>query len=314
MQLLCAAAPVRLIWVLIDAAFVIALLVHLLLGCRSSQSFICSIFQDVIRYGKTKSVVQRPAWVYYLDVPKRWFTHFYLVSLFWNGILLWFLLQKTLFGVDFPDCIRLLHHFLNVDSKEHILGGEFSTILSLALLWLLSLRRLMECLFVSVFSSGVINLVQYCFGLGYYLLVGLTILGQSPLNNRTVSVADLLMQARWYHAIGVMLYIWASLHQYRCHVILANLRKSKSGKILNLKHAVPCGDWFERVSCPHYFAELLIYISIAIVLGLWNTTWWLVVIYVLFNQALAAVLSHEFYHEKFDNYPVERKAFIPFIF
>uniref|UniRef100_A0A8C0GZD4 Polyprenal reductase n=1 Tax=Chelonoidis abingdonii TaxID=106734 RepID=A0A8C0GZD4_CHEAB len=125
---------------------------------------------------------------------------------------------------------------------------------------------------------------------------------------------DLFMQVCWYHILGIMMYIWASVHQHRCHVILANLRKSKSGKVVSLNHSIPFGDWFERVSCPHYFAELLIYVSMAIIFGFQNLTWWLVVMFVLFNQALAAVLCHEFYVNKFSCYPTHRKAFIPFLF
>lgn len=86
-----------------------------------------------------------------------------------------------------------------------------------------------------------------------------------------------------------------------------------TGEVLSLRHSIPFGDWFERVSCPHYFAELLIYISMAITFGFHNVTWWFVVLYVFFNQTLAAVLCHEFYQEKFTSYPKHRKAFIPFI-
>lgn len=87
-----------------------------------------------------------------------------------------------------------------------------------------------------------------------------------------------------------------------------------AGKVVSLSHSVPFGDWFESVSCPHYFAELLIYVSMAITLGIHNVTWWCVVMYVLFNQALAAVLCHEFYQKSFSSYPKHRKAFIPFVF
>ncbi|XP_053559935.1 polyprenol reductase isoform X1 [Bombina bombina] len=303
---------ISLLWVLLDAAFLTAFLLYLFLD-SSRQSFLYSLFQDVIRYGKTKVGLQRPVWLHYFDVPKRWFSHFYYVSVIWNGSLLWFFLRALLLGHPVPDWLRLLLYYLNVHPKEHILGGELSVVLALTLVWLLSVRRLMECVFVSVFSDGVMHLVQYCFGLGYYLLIGVTIISQCSLSN-TVPAEDLLMQADWYHVLGVMLYIWASALQHRCHVMLANLRKSKMGTVITMNYAVPSGDWFDKVSCPHYFAELLIYISIAIVLGIWSTTWWLVVIYVLFSQALAAALCHEFYHEKFDSYPVQRKAFIPFVF
>ncbi|XP_075422535.1 polyprenal reductase isoform X1 [Ascaphus truei] len=305
---------ISLLWGLLDVAFLFALLLHQAGSRRSSRASLFCVFEDLIRYGKTKLGLQRPAWLHCFDVPKRWFSHFYFVSVIWNGILLWLLLQSLLLGFEIPAWIRSWLHFLNCDMQQQVPGGELSAVMALTLLWVHGVRRLMECLFVSVFSTGVIHLVQYCFGLGYYLLIGLTVFGHYQLDSRTVSVEDLLMQTRCYHALGMMLYIWASIHQYRCHVILANLRKSKAGKIVNMNHAVPSGDWFDRVSCPHYFAELLIYVSIAIIFGLWNMTWWLVVIYVLFNQALAALLCHQFYHEKFDSYPVNRKAFIPFLF
>ncbi|XP_075422543.1 polyprenal reductase isoform X2 [Ascaphus truei] len=262
---------ISLLWGLLDVAFLFALLLHQAGSRRSSRASLFCVFEDLIRYGKTKLGLQRPAWLHCFDVPKRWFSHFYFVSVIWNGILLWLLLQSLLLGFEIPAWIRSWLHFLNCDMQQQVPGGELSAVMALTLLWVHGVRRLMECLFVSVFSTGVIHLVQYCFGLGYYLLIGLTVFGHYQLDSRT-------------------------------------------GKIVNMNHAVPSGDWFDRVSCPHYFAELLIYVSIAIIFGLWNMTWWLVVIYVLFNQALAALLCHQFYHEKFDSYPVNRKAFIPFLF
>lgn len=53
---------------------------------------------------------------------------------------------------------------------------QLSTMLVQLLLWVHSVRRLLECLFVSVFSDGSMHLVQYVFGLGYYIVLGLTVL------------------------------------------------------------------------------------------------------------------------------------------
>ncbi|NXJ62919.1 PORED reductase, partial [Rostratula benghalensis] len=250
----------------------------------------------------------------------RWFTHFYVVSVLWNGFLLICLLRAEFLGGSLPSWIQHLHRALGQDSQSEDTGKyssysdceHFSALLVLLLLWLHSCRRLGECLWTSVFSSGVIHIVQYCFGLAYYIAIGSTVLCQVPTNIRNGK--ELSVEICWYHVVGVMMYIWASLHQHRCLVILANLRKSKSGKVVNLSHSLPFGDWFERVSCPHYFAELLIYASMAVTLGFHNLTWWCVVLYVLFNQALAAVLCHEFYQKNFSSYPKHRKAFIPFVF
>ncbi|NXK21593.1 PORED reductase, partial [Arenaria interpres] len=308
-------------WALLAAAFLAALLLLLLLW-RAGQpgGFVSGLFQDLIRYGKTKGGWgQGPAWLRLLQVPKRWFTHFYVVSVLWNGFLLIWLFRAEFLGGSLPSWIQHVHHALGRDSQSEDAGKyssyysceHFSALLVLLLLWLHSCRRLAECLWTSVFSSGVIHIVQYCFGLAYYIAVGSTVLCQVPADVRNGK--ELSLQICWYHIVGVTMYVWASLHQHRCLVILANLRKSKSGKVVSLGHSVPFGDWFERVSCPHYFAELLIYVSMAITLGFHNLTWWCVVTYVLFNQALAAVLSHEFYQKNFSSYPKHRRAFIPFV-
>uniref|UniRef100_A0A8C3LRL0 Polyprenal reductase n=1 Tax=Chrysolophus pictus TaxID=9089 RepID=A0A8C3LRL0_CHRPC len=187
------------------------------------------------------------------------------------------LFQAEFLGASLPPWIQIFHSAFGRDLENQNTDNEcFSALLVLLLLWLHSFQRLAECLYTSVFSNGVIHIVQYCFGLGYYVAVGSTVLCQVPTNVRNGK--ELSVQIFWYHIIGIVMYVWASLHQHRCLVILANLRKSKSGEILSLNHSIPFGDWFERVSCPHYFAELLIYISMAITFGFHNVTWWFVVI------------------------------------
>lgn len=86
-----------------------------------------------------------------------------------------------------------------------------------------------------------------------------------------------------------------------------------AGAVETFAHRMPKGGCFQLVSCPHYFAELLIYVSLGFVFGGLSLTWWLVVLYVFFNQALAGQLSHELYVSKYQSYPKDRKAFIPFV-
>lgn len=286
---------------------------------------------------------------------------------------------------------------------------QLSTLLLQLLLCLHSLRRLLECLRVSVFSNGVLHLAQYIFGLCYYVVLGLTVLcmdrmgkGQSKRFTSSWSVCcfgsevwtcvilflgtgNLPSQLEWFHLAGIVLFIGASVLQHRSLVLLAKLRTGQSGELLmcvfvfaglcytfmlknrnhirwcilvlfhitvverlmstmivgketthdsgrngpicftlfffchvsgkveSLAHRVPVGGWFELVSCPHYFAEFLIYISLGLVFGGLSLTWCLVVLYVFFNQALAAQLCHELYITRFKSYPKHRKAFIPFV-
>ncbi|NWH68660.1 PORED reductase, partial [Geococcyx californianus] len=168
----------------------------------------------------------------------RWFTHFYVVSVLWNGFLLICLSQAKFLRKPLPSWIQQLHHALGRDSQSEDAGNKhFSAFLVLLLLWLHSCRRLAECLWTSVFSNGVIHIVQYCFGLAYYIAIGSTVLCQVPTNIRNGK--ELSVQISWYHIIGVVMYIWASLHQHKCLVILANLRKTKSGKMFHFCHFFP---------------------------------------------------------------------------
>ncbi|XP_019408683.1 PREDICTED: polyprenol reductase [Crocodylus porosus] len=300
-------APLPALWLLLAAAFFVALLVRLVLGGAG-----LGVLDWLLHYGKTRSCCgPGPAWLRLGAVPKRWFTHFYVVSVTWNGFLLLLLIQALFLERPFPVWLRDLLGVLSGSSQNQ--GYEhLSAFLVLLLFWLHSLRRLTECLCISVFSNSVMHIVHYCFGLAHYIGIGLTVLCQVPVNVRNGN--SLWMHISWYHILGISVYIWASIHHNRCHVILAKLRKNKSGNVVSLNHSIPFGDWFERVSCPHYFAELLIYVSLAITFGFYNLTWWLVVMLVLFNQALAAILCHEFYLTTFSSYPKHRKAFIPFLF
>ncbi|XP_072552288.1 polyprenal reductase [Salminus brasiliensis] len=272
------------------------------------------VFQDLIRYGKTKEQLKRSGVLRLFDVPKRWFWHFYAVSVLWNGLLLILSVRTVILGKVFPGVLTDTLGFLTGRPKAAWAELQLTVLVLLILLWVHCLRRLLECLFVSVFSDGVIHVVQYAFGLSYYVLLGLTVLCvDTPQPTDGSSADSLWSQLTWYHAAGVLLFIWASLLQHRSLLLLASLRTSSSGKVETFAHRIPHGGWFEQVSCPHYLAELLIYASLGVCCGCFSLTWWLVVLYVLCNQALAAQLCHEYYRSTFKAYPDQRKAFIPFL-
>ncbi|XP_029001500.2 polyprenol reductase [Betta splendens] len=300
------------LWCFLALCFLVAFCIH-----KTSRRYetcrLYVLFQDLIRYGKTKQHLKRDEWLRVFDVPKRWFWHFYAVSVCWNG----FLLIVYLVLVSQHQSQDPSHQWLA--GILAILTGlpdfaiqvpQLSTLLVQLLLWVHSLRRLLECLFVSVFSDGAMHLVQYAFGLGYYLVLGLTVLGSDRLETGT---GTLLSQLEWFHVAGFGLFAGASLLQHQSMLLLARLRTGRSGAVETLAHRLPRGGWFEVVSCPHYFAELLIYVSFSLIFGGLSFTWWLVVLYVFFNQALAAQLCHDLYLSKYESYPKHRKAFIPFL-
>lgn len=221
----------------------------------------------------------------YLNVacfsPSRWFWHFYAVSVGWNGLLLVlylsFIFQHQSYPLWLSDFLDILTGAHSSDSQGKLkkkmvvflfnsflclmlvlaVVPQLSTVLVQLLLWVHSLRRLLECLFVSVFSDGAMHLVQYMFGLGYYIMLGLTILCCDRMEKGLswcflcasmctipwficfvvlmlppflLERSSLLSQLDWLLVAGFLLFIWASWLQHQSMVLLARLRTGKSGK------------------------------------------------------------------------------------
>lgn len=129
----------------------------------------------------------------------------------------------------------------------------------------------------------------------------------------------------WRHIMTVALFTWASYHQYICHVILANLRHpttpeghkkmtDHSRKQLNVTLGIPDGDWFQVVSCPHYFAEILIYCSPLLLEWGVATMMLFPCLFVVCLLTLSARQMHSWYINKFSDYPCNRKRIIPYVF
>lgn len=86
-----------------------------------------------------------------------------------------------------------------------------------------------------------------------------------------------------------------------------------SGTVVNYKHLIPTGQYFELVSAPHMFFEILMYIALQLLL-LGNTSWIYVVLWVGSNQVENAWLTHKWYLETFDHYDkLNRRAIIPYL-
>lgn len=79
------------------------------------------------------------------------------------------------------------------------------------------------------------------------------------------------------------------------------------------RHSVPRGFLFELVSCPHYLCEILIYLSLLVVQSGSSYTWWMVVSFVACNQVIVGLFNHLWYKDNFKDYPLERKAVLPFL-
>jgi 3-oxo-5-alpha-steroid 4-dehydrogenase 3 / polyprenol reductase len=162
-------------------------------------------------------------------------------------------------------------------------------------------RRLFESFFVTTFSpTATMHLSHYLLGLTYYFAVPWTINSCEDCQSREGSI----------FATGACLL--AQFSQFQSHFILAKLRSSKSTNVSLSSYSIPRGLNFEYVSCPHYTAEIVMYFSLASMTS-WCPAMSALCIFVLFELAFSSRIQHEWYQEKFIDYPRERRALIPFV-
>lgn len=157
----------------------------------------------------------------------------------------------------------------------------------------------------------------------------------------SLSAGSLSMQAVAIIVGGVVVIMIGNAVQCQSHVLLSRLSKSKiprhkkkkgishgslgsrrengthntaTQKTTTATYSVPHGGLFELVSCPHYFAEIVIYAGFVVLQSTANAMMWYALIWVVINLSLAAQLTHCWYQEYLKDYPKNRKALIPFVY
>lgn len=106
--------------------------------------------------------------------------------------------------------------------------------------------------------------------------------------------------------IGALIFIAGYRINRKADAMLAALRKpGETG------YKIPRGWLYERVSCPNYLGEFLVWIGWAI--ATWSLGGLVFVLWTLANLVPRALQNHRWYHEKFPDYPAQRKAVIPYL-
>lgn len=291
---------------LVLAFFFLSIAATLAIGlpCNICIKWTPKFIQQVFVYGKTgKGLITIP-WVKSILVPKRWFTHFYLFAMIYTLAVTSLMFTSHCFSKDVP---QIFEHYIQVVSyhSHESIGNSISSLLAASLFFLHVTRRWYECMYVSIFSSATINLAHYALGYLHYWGCATVLIAYSRTPYQPEFGSLLLVQK----LLGIGLFIFASYHQYLSHKTFANLRKKSHN---NEKYAIPRGGLFEYISCPNYFCEILIYVSFYLILG-FTHPWALILTWVITNQMMAGIMTHDWYKRNFDDYPKLRKAIIPFL-
>jgi 3-oxo-5-alpha-steroid 4-dehydrogenase 3 len=190
------------------------------------------------------------------------------------------------------------------------------------------IRRLCECLWVQTsVSTSRMHVSGYLLGIVHYLCLPFVFilplhqqLIEESYNNRVKSVT-----------IGMSLVgcLYFQYQQHRHHVTLGRLRpKDTSGGIHSYR--IPKGDWFEFVSCPHYFSEIMVYLMFAILIQtqvevnqdgeddiilslICIHKHWIVLLWVATNLAISAERTHAWYTSTFGEAYPQREKLIPYL-
>ncbi|KAG0633274.1 hypothetical protein HOY80DRAFT_644235 [Tuber brumale] len=243
-------------------------------------------------------------------VPHSFFTHFYILAL---TTLLLLGQQISTHGPLYTLLRDLQTPEWATGSARRVTGGQsiHQVVLTWTCLVLQTVRRLYECLFVqkkSVAEGGRESrmwVVHYALGLVFYVSAGIGgwVEGTDAIDAFKVtptSLYSLVGPPSAKSFIGVILFIIGSGFQHDCHVYLASLEK----------YTLPVHPAFQRLVCPHYFAECLVYLGLAIMSapkggGPFNVTMLTALIFVGVNLGVSSMMNREWYIGKFGEKSME---------
>lgn len=110
----------------------------------------------------------------------------------------------------------------------------------------------------------------------------------------------------WNFILGLILFVGGFSINFISDHMLINLRKpGETG------YKIPQGFLFKYISCPNLFGEIIEWLGFALMCN--HLAAWSFFIWTFSNLAPRAFDHHKWYKQKFENYPKERKALIPFV-
>ncbi|KAF2767055.1 hypothetical protein EJ03DRAFT_329472 [Teratosphaeria nubilosa] len=188
-------------------------------------------------------------------------------------------------------------------------------------------RRLWECLaFAPAASKSRMWVGHWVLGVAFYVGTSMAVWveGTPALQRHQFTVGDMAITAPDVKTfVGTMLWILASGWQHDCHAYLASL-KSKRGQTADEKkeqdgYKLPDHPAFARLIAPHYTAECVIYLALAILgapKGSWiNGTLACALVFVIANLGVTAHGTKQWYERRFGADAVAGKwRMLPFIF
>lgn len=256
-------------------------------------------------------------------VPHSYFTQFYIVSV----------VSSVFWAVQLFFRGSVFQAIASRVSEEH--RQQSMALSQVMVCWLLlalqGSRRLWESFVFSKPSSSQMWFVHWLLGLAFYLAAGVAIwIEGSGMHGKTTrsrdEMSDQSIETISTHPVTlddvkitnaptlrtflcVPLFLVASGLQHDCHHFLFSLKK----------YTLPDHPIFRGIVCPHYGAECIIYLSLALLAAppgqLINKTMLTCLAFVAVNLGLTAQTTKQWYMQKFGRDKVQdRWLMIPYIY
>ena len=228
------------------------------------------------------------------QVPHSWFASFYMVSL--CSSILW--LQQLSTGGF------LVRRILEYTAGTGPSMSRSSMESCWCLMFLQGSRRLYECLTLTKPSSSTMWIVHWLIGIAFYIAMGISIWIEGSPALRDHSLLSSPMEPNgpsWWTTALMAVFLIASQAQHRAHVHLASL----------VKYSLPTDSVFHNIVCPHYTAECVLYLALAVRAApegrLLNMTVFCGFVFIVVNLGVTADLSRNWAMDKFGREKVEGK-------
>jgi 3-oxo-5-alpha-steroid 4-dehydrogenase 3 len=237
-----------------------------------------------------------------IQVPHSWFNHFYQVSVISSVIWAYVLAHNG-----------TVRRFMFSRVSPSSLQAPSMTIEQVWLLWLLlciqGSRRLLETYLFAKPSKSTMHITHWLVGVTFYLVDGMAIWVEgvpSLMAGRGTTVSGISSTLNAETCFCLLTFTAASFVQNRAHAHLASLKT----------YQMPPSPIFRYVLCPHYSAEIVIYIALALLAAperqLVNTTMMTALVFVTVNLCVTADGTKAWYIKRFGQVKVgSRTRVIP---
>jgi hypothetical protein len=199
--------------------------------------------------------------------------------------------------MELPALAIMLFFFIKNFTKENIAIGLMTGLFCLhyfnrSFIFPFRLHTSSKKMPVVIMASGIFFNLCNSFLLGYYFT--------HFANYETGWLTDPRFIA------GIILFFTGLVINWKADNILIHLRRPNE-----TDYKIPRGWLFDFISCPNMLGELIEWLGFAILC--WNMPALAFFIWSAANLVPRAMSHHRWYKNKFQNYPAERKAILPYI-